>query len=762
MPTFNNQDPCRRMTSKHVCVVCLLILLVVVDCTIIQNSFQISCSSSSCLQSSNNPAYCYCDPSCTTYGDCCHDANVTARPPLNPKFSCVVPGGSGSSEYWTITTCSRSWITEQLADGVVNVNDVVSSCEDPSVRASFRFLPPVTDEKTGFVYRNEFCAKCNGLQSSHVSRWRTQLSCQDSRQLGVPFTNDLNFGELFDFCSVGSYLPPESSMNPRVCRPPPPGLVVSCPEGVSMDHMQKCTQGGINLIEVRQFVYANEHCASCWNVSSITSDFCLLPLVSTALPDPDPYPGVGNLAVLLDISGTGVRAISSSATFNIVEEVCPSGSVYDVFRGSCRMLPSANCTNSTAITLEGGAYSLRGTDSVLWISYNLNVSIESVDNNGRPLVCIPSVESSACVPIILANGEYMLHNTTSRLRTLVWALDNGIYQIEGYNANGNPLICTSLPQNYTVNSTIDDLFGYPIAFDILTYIGMSIDIVCCCLFLFTFLVFKELRSFFSKLLVNFILSILLGDVLFLVGGPLLAFLNIKPLCTAVAILLHYVFLCRFSWMTVMCLELVRRFYNLKKLNKSAVENWKLLSLYMLVGWLSPLVIVIPTIVVNFTVDNSVNYGVGNSCWINQATALIVSFLVPVGVSIVFNTCTFIAVIIVVACVRHHPIVSSSPFHLKEYWKQLWKDVRFAFAVFTLTGLSWLFGFLALLSRDLSWAWYPFIIFNTTQALAISVAFLFTKKVFQFYRSAFKKHCLKKDKANGFTITISESHKMQAV
>ena len=240
---------------------------------------------------------------------------------------------------------------------------------------------------------------------------------------------------------------------------------------------------------------------------------------------------------------------------------------------------------------------------------------------------------------------------------------------------------------------------------------MSIDIVCCCLFLFTFLVFKELRSFFSKLLVNFMLSILLGDVLFLVGGPLSTFLNITLLCTAVAILLHYVFLCRFSWMTVIGSELVRRFYNLKKLSKSAVENWKLLSLYMLVGWLSPLVIVIPTIVVNFTVDNSVNYGIGNSCWINQATALVVSFLVPVGASIVFNLCTFTVVMVVVACIRNCPMVAS--FHPKGRRKQLWKDVRFAIAVFTLTGLSWLFGFLALLSRDLSWAWYLFIIFNTT-------------------------------------------------
>ena len=64
---------------------------------------------------------------------------------------------------------------------------------------------------------------------------------------------------------------------------------------------------------------------------------------------------------------------------------------------------------------------------------NLTVSIEStsVDTNGRPLVCIPSVESTTCVPIFLERIEYIYakHNNG---RTFIWQLDNVNYIVEGH------------------------------------------------------------------------------------------------------------------------------------------------------------------------------------------------------------------------------------------------------------------------------------------------------------------------------------------
>jgi hypothetical protein len=501
------------------------------------------------------------------------------------------------------------------------------------------------------------------------------------------------------------------------------GLVYSCPEGVLADLMKNCTSGGINLLQSENLMYANEYCAACWNVSS-----SLLYCVDELILPPDIPESTGNITVLFDIYGVPRTATSASVTYHIVEEACPSGSFYNLFKGSCHLSYLANCTDSMSVTLEGGSYILLDSDSVFWNSYNLSVSIESVDPDGRPLVCIPSVESTTCVPIFLESNEYTKLGNSSR--TLVWTSDNANYIIEGYDAAGRPLICTNLTRNRTRTFTP---FAYPIAFDILTYIGFTVDFVSGLLFLLTFFLFKELRTFFSKLMVNFICSILFGDIIFLIGGPLFTFLNVPPLCTAVGVFLHYAFLCRFSWMAVMGSELVRSFYNvLKRMNKDNTNTWKFLVLYMLVAWLSPLLIVIPTIIVNFTLSASVDYGVGGSCWINQHVALIVAFVLPVTLFIVYNTSAFVVVMVMVVQMRRGSMTKLE--ELTSRRRISWKDVRFAFAVFTLTGLSWLFGFLALFSPALSWAWYLFIIFNTTQALAVTVAFLLTKKVIRLYHS----------------------------
>ena len=493
-----------------------------------------------------------------------------------------------------------------------------------------------------------------------------------------------------------------------------------------MNLMKNCTSGGINLLQSETFVYANEYCAACWDVIS-----SLLYCADEQILPPDIPENTGNITVLFDIYGAQRTATSASATFHIVEEACSSGSVYNVFKGSCRLSYLANCTDSMSVTLEGGSYILLDSDSVFWNSYNLSVSIESVDPDGRPLVCIPSVESTTCVPIFLETNEYV-RQLEDNSRTLIWQSNNVSYIIEGYDEGGRPLICTNSTQTRN-QMPRKPRFNYPEGANILTYIGFAIDFVSGLLFLLTFFLFKELRTFFSKLMVNFVLAILLADVMYLAVGPLFTYFYNSELCIAFSIFVHYAFLCRFSWMSVMGSELVRNFYNVRRVKKDTANKCKLLTVYMLVAWLSPLVVVIPTIIVNFTVENSVDYGVGGSCWMNQLVGMAIAFGIPVFFSIVYNTIVFVVVVVIVVQMRRQSASKTEDF-VSSKKKSPWNDVRFVFALFTLTGLSWLFAFFALFSPALSWAWYLFVIFNTTQALSVSFAFLFTGKVLRLYRS----------------------------
>ena len=92
-------------------------------------------------------------------------------------------------------------------------------------------------------------------------------------------------------------------------------------------------------------------------------------------------------------------------------------------------------------------------------------------------------------------------------------------------------------------------------------------------------------------------------------------------------------------------------------SESNTYKTKLLVVYTLLGWCMPLVIVVITVIVNFTTTDLVLYGeladkTTGSCWINHPESLYVSFLTPVIISLIYNTIVLIFVTIFL-CVSSH-------------------------------------------------------------------------------------------------------------
>ena len=224
---------------------------------------------------------------------------------------------------------------------------------------------------------------------------------------------------------------------------------------------------------------------------------------------------------------------------------------------------------------------------------------------------------------------------------------------------------------------------------------------------------------------------LVTNLLFLIGGPVSQAFPITQLCAAVAILLHFFFLAQFVWMSVMSFEVVWKFYRAKKLIvDSERDKLHLFVAYIILGWGLPFLITMVSIIVNFTTTGLVLYGVladGSlgSCWINHLESAVIAFLLPLVLSLSFNLIMFIVVVV------YNAAASRSQAKLKKA-----KNISFfrvTFAIFSITGLTWIFGFLAILAGA-SWAWYLFIIFNSTQGFIIFIAFLFKKKIFKHYHN----------------------------
>jgi len=178
-------------------------------------------------------------------------------------------------------------------------------------------------------------------------------------------------------------------------------------------------------------------------------------------------------------------------------------------------------------------------------------------------------------------------------------------------------------------------------------------------------------------------------------------------------------------MSIMSFELLRTLYRASRLH--AVEDKsrrnKILLLYLLIGWGIPLVLTLITVIVNYATD-VIQYGRDGFCWIGHVPSFYVVFVAPVALSIVFNGITFV--------ITFSLLFKASRAQAKLKKQQNTSYLRVSLSAFSITGLTWIFGFLAIIVRD-DWAWYAYIILTSTQGLVIAIAFIFTQKVGGLYK-----------------------------
>ena len=151
---------------------------------------------------------------------------------------------------------------------------------------------------------------------------------------------------------------------------------------------------------------------------------------------------------------------------------------------------------------------------------------------------------------------------------------------------------------------------------------------------------------------------------------------------------------------------------------------RILLVYMLIGWGSPTVITGVCVIVNYTTDY-IRYGREGLCWIGHTYSVYIVFMAPVVVSVILNGITF-SITSYLLC-RARIREAKLPKHSSTSY------LRIYLSAFSITGLTWIFGFIAILSRG-DWAWYLFTIFNSTQGFTICIAFLFTQKVAALYKA----------------------------
>jgi len=153
------------------------------------------------------------------------------------------------------------------------------------------------------------------------------------------------------------------------------------------------------------------------------------------------------------------------------------------------------------------------------------------------------------VLVRLAKDEYVLSSNGSLYRNI----SRELYKPEHSQfINDTIWLCTNFSTNYEerlakVGSSTNE---NNVVLVVLTYVGLSFAILSFVLVLVTYGLFEELRTFPGIYLMNLCLAHLLVSLLYLVTGNV----ETKVACSVIAVLLHYLFLVSFTWMSIIAFE----------------------------------------------------------------------------------------------------------------------------------------------------------------------------------------------------------------
>ena len=293
-----------------------------------------------------------------------------------------------------------------------------------------------------------------------------------------------------------------------------------------------------------------------------------------------------------------------------------------------------------------------------------------------------------------------------------------IFQNASFPRNSTVAICLPLRQTFNTTEKIKVVTksdtGYPLR--ILTLICFSISILFLFILLVTYWMFNELRTLPGLNLMNLAVSMLLSQVIWLVGTA--QFINTKT-CEVLGIIEHYLFLVTFMAMSVIsyhsCIVFSRPF------GRSSNNIWAQFVKYSSIAWISPAIFI--TVCVTLDQTEAIFDIYGTTCWLSTGKAVLYLFILPAAVIMLFNIITFIKTAVA--------LCSNDTKILRRDRKQ---NLIACTKLATLVAFPWLFAFFGVIFPDTEAFKYLFVVFACLQGFYMGVAFVCNKKTIQLYRN----------------------------
>uniref|UniRef100_A0A7N6BVK9 Cadherin EGF LAG seven-pass G-type receptor 1a n=1 Tax=Anabas testudineus TaxID=64144 RepID=A0A7N6BVK9_ANATE len=222
---------------------------------------------------------------------------------------------------------------------------------------------------------------------------------------------------------------------------------------------------------------------------------------------------------------------------------------------------------------------------------------------------------------------------------------------------------------------------------IVTYTTVAVSLFLLLLTFILLCLLRRLRSNLHAIHKNLIAALFFSELVFLLG---INQTDNPFVCTVIAILLHYFYMCTFAWMFVEGLHIYRMLTEMRNINHGHMR------FYYAMGW------GIPAIITGLAVGlDPQGYGNPDFCWLSVHDTLIWSFAGPIFV--VVNIVIFILAA-KASCGRRQKAVEKSG---------AIPALRMAFFLLLLISATWMLGLMAV-NSDVMTFHYLFAVFSCLQ------------------------------------------------
>ena len=303
-------------------------------------------------------------------------------------------------------------------------------------------------------------------------------------------------------------------------------------------------------------------------------------------------------------------------------------------------------------------------------------------------------------------GSYRVVNGSSIIAAFVCADDflAVVHQLQESRIDKRPSYASNSPQV------------------ILSFVCTCISLLCLLITLITYMLFPDLRTQPGINNMALVTNLIVAQALFQFGSNRADSIPDWG-CQFIGVLVHFFWLMVIFWMNVCSIHMFLVFVAIKRLSvcSKPLKQTIIYTAYTVIASLS--LVLLNILVSHFHLDmNSLGYG-GTLCYIADYRMVAYSFALPVGCIVIFNLILFL---IVVVKICRMPTVSSENKHTRNFFTIYAK-------LSTLTGVTWIFGFVHILTGIVALEYFH-IISNASQGVFIFIAFVCNSRVLGMYRN----------------------------